>query len=460
MKPIARTLVVILVVVFVCGWAGAQREGRKLPVSAYLKTAKIEILSGEQERYEYAVAMLDSLFMYYGPHAEGLYLMGQIMVDGIEVTSDLETKGAYLERMVAYFDSLRTCCADKKIKKTYRRDCDKFITIADSINIKYWRQFFNASIRQLGLAEELQKELESVTDSSTRSVMEESLNANIDSSIENTKLCIIAIADSVRPYLIIDKAYGMKGEYQAGIEWLRKGYDKSDDPATIQLSIAYDYIKMEDYCGAIPYYRDYIADAPEDVSTLKNLAICYNNCGMYDSAVDVYHDILALEPENANIVSAIGRYFNTQARAASDSAAKYQQENNDEMVKTWTDLKQAVFDSSRAYFRRAFEIKPDVSTAEQYGIVCALLGDYEEATVGFGKLTELEPNRAENWTSLGDCHLSLKQFEDAVIAYEKAVELEPDDVRVWEHLRDLYIETRQNAKKIESEKKLKELKNN
>jgi tetratricopeptide (TPR) repeat protein len=354
LKAVARTLVVILAVVFVCGSAGAQRGGRKLPVSAYLKTAKIEILSGEPERYEYAIAMLDSLFMHYGPHAEGLYLMGQIMVDGIETTPNLEEKGAYLEKMVAYFDSLKMCCANEEIKKSYRDDCEKFITIADSLSIKYWRQFFNNGIKQLGFAEQIQKDLETVTDSSARSFMEEGIKANVDSCIENMKLSIVAIADSARPYLIIDKAYGMKGKYQSGIEWLRKGFDKSADPATIQLSIAYDYIMLKDYCGAIPYYKDYLANAPEDVVTLKNLAICYNNCGMYDSAVAVFYDILATEPENADIVSSIGRYFNTQARAASDSASKYQQEGNNEAVKTWTDKKQAAFDSSRAYFRRAF----------------------------------------------------------------------------------------------------------
>jgi len=460
LKPVARTLVVILAVVFVCGSAGAQRGGRKLPISAYLKTAKIEILSGELERYEYAIAMLDSLFMHYGPHAEGLYLMGQIMVDHIEATSDLEAKGAYLEKMVAYFDSLKMCCGNEEIKESYRdeEDCKEFITTADSLRVKYWRQFFNDGIKQLGLAEELQKDLESVTDSSARSFIEEGLKANVDSSIENVKLSIVAIADSVRPYLIIDKAYGMKGEYQSGIEWLRKGFDKSDDPATIQLSIAYDYIMLKDYCGAIPYYRDYLANAPEDIGTLKNLAICYNNCGMYDSAVAVYYNILAVEPENADIVSSIGRFFNTLARTASDSTSKFQQENNDEMAETWADKKQAAFDSSRVYFRRAFEIKPDASTAEQYGLICALLGDYEEATIGFGKLTELEPQRADNWTSLGDCHLSLKQFKDAASAYEKVVELEPDNISVWEHLKDLYFETKQNAKHAEAEKKLKELK--
>ncbi len=462
MKAITKVLVVILMVLFACGSAWTQRGGRKLPVGAYLKSAKIEILSGEPERYKTAIAMLDSLFMNYGPHAEGLYLMSQIMVDGIEQTPGLKEKSPYVARMVAYIDSLEMCCANKEIKKGYKKDCKKFVTITDSLKIKYWRQFFNNGLRQLGDAEEMQKGLKMETDSAARVFMERDINGNLDSCIENMQLSIVAIADSSRPYLIIDKAYGMKGDFRSGIEWLQKGFDKSSDPATVLLSLAYDCIQLDDYCGAIPYYRQWIENPPENVSpvpNMVNLSICYNNCGLYDSALVIYYQILDIDPDNADIVSSVGRYFNTLARTAADSSSKYQQEGNDETASTWTEKRVEAFDSSRVYFRRAFELKPDdISNAGQYGLVCALLGDYKEATIGFSKLAELEPQRADNWTSLGDCRLSLKQFKEAVVAYEKVVELEPDNYRVWEHLKDLYVETGQKAKEAEAAKKLKELK--
>lgn len=462
MKTVTRLLVVILTVLFACGSVGAERRGRKLPVGAYLKSAKIEILSGELERYEYAIAMLDSLFMHYGPHAEGLYLMSQIMVDYIEQTSALQEKAPYVATMVAYIDSLKMCCADGDIKESYRDDCEEYITIADSLRIKYWRQFFNNGLRQLGDAEEMQKGLKIEADSAARVFMERNINDNLDSCIENMQLSIVAIADSSRPYLIIDKAYGMKGDFQSGIEWLKKGFDKSSDPATVLLSLAYDYIQLDDYCGAIPYYRQWIENPPENVSpvpNMVNLSICYNNCGLYDSALVVYYRILDIDPDNVDIISSVGRYFNTLARTAADSSSKYQQEGNDEMAGIWTKKRVEAFDSSRVYLRRAFELKPDdISNAGQYGLVCALLGDYKEATIGFGKLTELEPERADNWTSLGDCRLSLKQFKEAVVAYEKVIELEPDNYKVWEHLKDLYAETGQKGKEAKAAKKLKELK--
>ncbi len=458
MKTLTRLSVFTIALIFVFGTMAFGGKPRKLPASAYIKSAKIEILSGKQERYDYAIAMLDSLFLYYGPHAEGLYLMGQIMVDGINATPDLKAKAPYLEKMVAYFDSLKMCCANKKIKRSYRKDCKKFITIADSLKVKYWRDYLNDGLKNLKDAEELKADMEAETDSSAISFMQKDFDKNVQKCIDNMQLAIIAIPDSSRPYLIIDKAYGLKGDYKSGIEWLKKALDKAQDSGLVLLSIAYDYIQSDDYCGAIPFYRRYVDANPMDTANLINLSICYNNCGMLDSGLAIYYRILEVDSNNVEVYSSIGRYYNTKARTAADSASKYQQEGNDEKAKFWTEKKREAFDSSRVYFKKAFELKPDDPVnAEQYGLVCALLEDYENAAVGFKKLTELVPDDPESWISLGDCYLTLKQFKKAADAYEKVVELEPNNVTIWEHLRDLYFETKQNDKLAKAEKKLKEL---
>jgi tetratricopeptide (TPR) repeat protein len=450
----------IAVVILTAGggdvWAG---KGRKLPVGAYLKSAKIEILSGELERYKNAIAMLDSLFLHYGPHAEGLYLMGQIMVDYIEKTPDPEQKAPYIEKMVAYFDTLHMACENKKIKKSYRKGCKKYIVIADSLKVKYWRQFFNAGVAKLGSAEQLRQDMDNEADSSIRAIMERDFKANLDSTIQNMKLALIAIPDSTRTYLIIDKAYGLQGDFQTGIDWLKKGLEQTKDSAIIIPSIAYDYIQLNDYCGAIPYYKASVQMDPESIANLINLAICYHNCEFYDSAATIYYRILALQPDNVDILINVGIYFNRKAGMASDSATKYQDEGNEQMAKTWRSKRDEAFDSSRVYFKRAFELKPDDAfAAEQYAVVSALLGDCQEAIRGFAKVAEMEPERTDNWISLGDCHLTLKQFDEAINAYEKAVELDPTDIRIWEHLKDLYYETGRKEKLAEAEKKIAELK--
>jgi tetratricopeptide (TPR) repeat protein len=436
----------------------AGKRVRKLPADAYVKSAKIEILSGDIERYRMAEAMLDSLFMHYGPHAEALNLMGAIYVDYTDREPNPVVKYAYIEKLITLYDSLRATCENKEIKKKYRKDCDKLVEKADSTEVKYWREFYNNGIEQLNYAQELSQQLETVTDSITRQYSEQSLHANIDSCISNMRLAIIIDPTRYDPYLACGSAYEYAKNYDSAIVWLAKGLDKVTDRTTLLLQIAYDYIRMDKYSEAIPYFREYVELAPDDAATMYNLSICYNNNKMYDSAVAVYHKILAVEPENTDVITSVGRYFNQVARFASDSATFYRGEDNTEMADIWRGKQQDFFDSSSTYFKRVFDLKPDDAfAAEEYGVVEAIKGSYENAAVAFERLTQLDPERAENWTWLGDCYLNLKKFEQAIPAYEQVVELDPTSRDIWERLLDLYNETGDQVKAAAAEKKLKEL---
>ena len=90
--------------------------------------------------------MLDSLFLYYGPHSQALGLMGQIMVDFVESKTTADAKSPYVTKMIAYFDTLRITCENKDIKKKYRKKCDQLVEEADSTIVKYWREFYNRGI--------------------------------------------------------------------------------------------------------------------------------------------------------------------------------------------------------------------------------------------------------------------------------------------------------------------------
>jgi tetratricopeptide (TPR) repeat protein len=458
MKLIFRIALTVVLMLTVSGSLFAAKKARKLPADAYVKSAKIEILSGDLERYKTAIAMLDSLFMHYGPHSEALNLMASIYVDYTDKEPDPVAKFAYIEKLVAYNDSLRMTCNNKDIKKKYRKDCKKLIEKADSTEVKYWREFYNAGIEQLNYSQELSKQLETVTDSVTRKYSENSLHANIDSCIANMRLAITIDPTKYDPYLACGSAYEYANDFENAIVWLTKGLDKVTDRKTLVLQIAYDYIRMDRYREAIPFFREYVELAPDDDATMYNLSICYNNSQMYDSAVVVYRKILAIDPENTEVLTGVGRYFNQAARQSSDSATYYRQEGNVEAADMWRAKQQDAFDSSSTYFKRVFDLKPDDAfAAEEYGVVAAIRGTYGEAAVAFTRLTELDPERSENWTWLGDCYLNLKQFEKAIPAYEKVVELDPSSREIWERLRDLYAETGDKAKAANAEKKLSEL---
>jgi len=107
---------------------------------------------------------------------------------------------------------------------------------------------------------------------------------------------------------------------------------------------------------------------------------------------------------------------------------------------------------------QAFDLRPDnKEAAQEYGVVCYVVGHFEDAARAFKKISELDPDDTDNWMSLGDCYLSTKLFTDAAVAYEKVIESEPSNKEILERLSALYLETGQKDKKKQVDQKLESL---
>ncbi|RKX26262.1 MAG: hypothetical protein DRP47_08490 [Candidatus Zixiibacteriota bacterium] len=455
MKRISIALILTMAGLLVTGQAEAKIK--KKNIGAYLSGAKIAIV---ESRPLEALSILDTLAQFYGPHAEALSRTSQVYVDLIDVESDAVKKKPLIENLVAYIDSLRMCCENEDIKKKYRKNCDKYLELGDSTKIKYWREFYNLGVEQLNTIEELAKDLQNETDSASRAYIENDIQANIDSVQNNMTLAIILDPVDYRPYVAIGNAYERKGNFEKATEWMYKGLEKTDDRAPLLLPIAYISIKQDNYCAAIPFFKEYCEANPTDESNLMNLSICYNNCKMPDSAMIVYRQMLEINPDNTDVLGYAGRFFLVEAQRISDSASHYRSIDDIETAKQWDAIRNIAFDSAQGYFKQAFLLQPDnQSFAEQYSFVSALLEDYESAIEGYEKVGELDPDNAENWTWLGDSYLRLANFEGAIKAYENVVRVKPDEVSIWENLVALYEEIGNTAKKAEAKAKLKELSN-
>ena len=81
-----RRTVTILALIFSLPVTAFTQDGRKLPEGAYLKTAKIEMSyctsAFDSAHYALALAMLDSLDLYYGPVPEGFDLIAMGRPEG------------------------------------------------------------------------------------------------------------------------------------------------------------------------------------------------------------------------------------------------------------------------------------------------------------------------------------------------------------------------------------------
>jgi len=454
-------LLAVILGTFLAGSSMAKQ--RKLPAGAYIKTAKIHILSGDPERYEQAILMLDSLFLNYGHHSEGLFWMSQIYVDYIDKTSDLIGKKAFVEKMVAYNDSLKMCCDkdNKEVDKKFKKDCKKFIDKTDSTSVMYWRQFYNDGIEQLNEVKLIVSDMNNETDSATLAFYEEKLKTFADSCRNSVKLASIIDPANYHPHVVLATLNEQLKDYVASNKSLVKALEFAEDPEErkpLLMQMAYNYINMNQFCDAIPFFREYLELAPEDVPNARNLTICYNNCEMFDSAYVLNMRLLAKSPEDTDVLTSIARYWNQQGRYASDSANHYRGLKNDAAAKTWQGDSEKYFDSASVYFKKVFELKPDdIFAIEEYAIVTAILGRYEVAIVPFKRLTELKPMESNYWTFLGDCYLNLRKFTEAASSYEKVVELEPENADILDRLEDLYKELQKPKKLKIVQDRLKEL---
>lgn len=462
MKTTLKYIIVTTIVLGIVFAGSVAAKQRKLPSGAYIKTAKIHILSGDPERYEQAIAMLDSLFMNYGPHAEGLFWMSQIYVDYIDKTPDLVSRKKYVELMVAYNDSLKMCCADKEIDKKNKKDCKKYIEKVDSTAVLYWRQYYNDGIEQLNSFKVAKSDMANETDSANIAYFGEQKQKYYDSCYRSMDLAIVLDSTNFKPYVVLGTLFEQDGNYEESNKWLEKALTfatGAEDRTTLLIQTAYNFINMNNYCKAIPYFQEYLALSPEDIDNARNLTICYNKCEMFDSAYTLNRRLLEKSPNDANVISGIGLYWEQQARFASDSATAHREAGDETGAADWRDKRQGYFDSSRVYFKQVFELKPDDATAaQQYALVTAILGNFEEAVVPFTRLTELESGNADHWTSLGDCNLNLARFQESASAYEKVIELEPNNLAILERLSDLYKELKQNAKLKDVEARIQALK--
>lgn len=448
---------------------------RKLPAKAYIASAKIEIIGyaekKEVSRIVLAQAMLDSLFMYYGPHTDGYYWYSQIKWDLSKEKTNLKERLPVIKEAVAYADSLKWACGNKKIDPKYREKCGPIDVEMDSIKVNQWRDYYNDGVAQMKEIEEQMEAVKVEKDSSALAFYQTRLDAIIDSCQDNMAIAIAIDSTDPRPFIGLATVNEKTGKFKPAIEYLKRALPHAEDRYVLLTSIAYDYIQDNDYCASIPWFREYIdsmtimpkvMEDPNNraavISTAQNLAICYNNCKDYDNALRVYKLILSFDPQDATSLVGAARYQQQRGREAGDSARDQRDAGNEAAAKTWQAVRDQRFDSARVMLQQTFQLENDkCEIAAEYGLMAAILQKYDEAKVAFLRATELCPTDAEHWVSLGDCDLALKDWSGAATAYERVVELRPDNKPVWERLGDLYQQLGNSAKRAEVLKKLESM---
>lgn len=453
-----NVLLLLLISLLLTGAGSAEaQKARKLPAGSYVSTAKIEILSGDSARYAYALAMLDSLFMNYGPHCEGLFWAGQIYVDYYQKASTNEGRLLWAKRMIAYRDTLKECCANDAVDRKFKKDCERNVAKSDSTLVQFWQERYNAGVEQLNQLIDIDSILKVELDSFVIADQKRTQAALRDSVRVNMRLAIMLDESDERPWIGLANAADLEGLTDSSNSYLASAIQAVDDSAkpALLLRVGYNYASSGKFCEAVPYLRDYMAGHQTDTLTAENLAICYSNCKMFDSAVAVYRRILAQAPENLAAHRGMASHFQDAGRALTDSVRIAEESKNETARKKFIDQRFIYFDSARHHSKLVFDRdSSDVNTAEAYALYSYLVDKNDEALRGYERASVLDASRVENWKAMGDIYFTNKKFEKAASAYEKALELESGNKGIMERLSFLYGELKQSAKQQAMNKRI------
>jgi tetratricopeptide (TPR) repeat protein len=75
--------------------------------------------------------------------------------------------------------------------------------------------------------------------------------------------------------------------------------------------------------------------------------------------------------------------------------------------------------------------------------------EYDLALSHYQRVTEIQPDNAENWSNLAEAYAHLGDVTEAEANYRRAIELQPDDEDLWYDLSKLYSDNHEPDKAIE-----------
>jgi tetratricopeptide (TPR) repeat protein len=186
---------------------------------------------------------------------------------------------------------------------------------------------------------------------------------------------------------------------------------------------------------------------PTQAINAKQLLAQGNKClaqGAYLEAINIFSDLLQLDPRHAIALNNIGtahsklsryqeaeNYFRSAIKVRPDFVDAY---NNLGMVLRW----QGYFVDSESSLRRALKLNPSQMDARiNLGITLAMLNRFREATGHFKKVLKFWPRNAEALFGMGQIAGMEGRFDESEKFLKRALEVNPKMPAAWAALSGL-----------------------
>jgi tetratricopeptide (TPR) repeat protein len=223
--------------------------------------------------------------------------------------------------------------------------------------------------------------------------------------------------------------------------------------------------------------------------TYNNLGIVYDKKGWHESAIAIYQEGLAINPNSAELHRSLGQayyekgdgqkavgeyeqavYLDPQmATAYSDLGYIYDRMDQDEeafeayrkaleidstLVRAHVNLgflfeKKELYEQAVNAYLKALEFEPEAAGIHNdLGNAYAKMGSKELALTEFKKALELDPNYAYAHINLGNIYFEKGEYQMAITQYGTALRLDPKMVKAYRNLAITYLKISQPYRAI------------
>jgi tetratricopeptide (TPR) repeat protein len=227
---------------------------------------------------------------------------------------------------------------------------------------------------------------------------------------------------------------------------IESGVDRATaDEVTQELVLSFSVNRDKRVVGDQPDSEQ--SNRPDKTSNAKQLLAQGNKCmaqGAYIEAIDIFNDLLELEPHSAIAVNNLGsalcrlsrfqeaeEYFRSAVKMRPDFAEAH---SNLGMVLRW----RGYFTDSEKALRQALKLNPrDVAARISLGLTLALSNRFREATGQFKKVLKKRPRDHEALFGMGQIAGMEGRFDESEKLLKRVLEVSPRMPVAWAALAGL-----------------------
>lgn len=204
------------------------------------------------------------------------------------------------------------------------------------------------------------------------------------------------------------------------------------------LVLADCHLHDEHYAKALAAYDQILALEPNAAEIHSNRGLALARLDRHAEAIESYDRAVAINPAFANAHTNRGNALHELSRHQ-DALAAHQRALAlaPELAEAWLGCGNALstlkrFKEALPAFERAVALRPDFPEAWLgRGNALCDLKRHDEALAAFDKALALRPSLAAAWLGRGNVHYERKSFTEALAAYDQALAIEPNMAGAW-----------------------------